>query len=241
MIALQQVTKKYINKTALKDVSITFEAGKITGIVGENGSGKSTTLKLIAGLLQPSSGNVLVDEERAGRRISSKVAYMSELESIYSFFTVGDAVDFYESQFEDFDRSQAEEILTFMNLEHPQKVKHLSKGNRGRLKMTLTLARHAPYILLDEPFSGLDPMVRNSIVKGLIKFIDLDKQALIITTHEIKEIEPILDDVIAIKQGSILGREEVEDLRGNGHSVVDWLEQVYGGGSLEYNSSRTIR
>ncbi|KGX86768.1 ABC transporter ATP-binding protein [Pontibacillus litoralis] len=227
MISIENVTKKYVNKTALKNVNMQFEKGKVTGIVGENGSGKSTTLKLMAGLIYPTSGKVLIDDKQARRLSSNKVAYMSELESFYSYFTVKDAIDYFASQFTDFERGQAEEIVSFMNLELNQKVKHLSKGNRGRLKIAITLARRAPYILLDEPFSGLDPMVRNSIVKGLIKFIDLEKQTLIVTTHEILEIEPILDDAIVIKGGEILARESVEDIRENGQSVVEWMERKY--------------
>ena len=212
------------------NVSLEFTKGKVTGIVGENGSGKSTTLKLIAGLIRPSKGSILIDEKPTHRKISKVVAYMSELDQVPSFFTVGEAVDYFSSQFPDFDRERVEEILDFMKLTKPQKVKHLSKGNRGRLKMAITMARNAPYILLDEPFSGLDPMVRNSIVKGLIKFVDLEEQALIITTHEIREIEPILDEVIAIYDGRILSHKTVDGIREEGRDVIGWLEHTYESG-----------
>ncbi|KGP74595.1 ABC transporter ATP-binding protein [Pontibacillus yanchengensis] len=227
MITLDHVTKNYLNTSALNQVNLEFKKGSIVGIVGENGSGKSTTLKLIAGLLRPTKGKVLVDEKKANRLISRKVAYMSELESVYPFFTVGEAINYFESQFEDFNREKAEEVLKFLQLSDDQKVKNLSKGNKGRLKMTITLAREAPYILLDEPFAGLDPMVRNSIVKGLIRFIDLEKQALILTTHEIREIEPVLDEVVAIQNGNIIGREHVESIRDNQKDVVTWMEELY--------------
>lgn len=230
MIHFNQVSKSYLSHKALDDVSIEFTKGKVTGIVGENGSGKSTTLKLIAGLIRPSKGSVLIDEEPTHRKISRIVAYMSELDQVYPFFTVGETIDYFASQFPDFDRERAEEILVFMKLEKPQKVKHLSKGNRGRLKMAITMSRNAPYILLDEPFSGLDPMVRNSIVKGLIKFVDLEKQALIITTHEIREVEPILDEVVAIRKGNILSHKTVDDIREEGRDVVGWLEHIYESG-----------
>src|SRR5690606_29376301 len=115
----------------------------------------------------------------------------------YRFFTVKDTIEFHASQFGDFDIEKAYEIMDFMKLEPEKKLKHLSKGNRGRVKIVLTLARHTPVVLMDEPFSGLDPMVRNSIVKGLISFVDLEKQLILITTHEIREIENILDEVVA--------------------------------------------
>lgn len=228
MIVLDQVSKKYMTKYALRNVSLTLTKGKIVGLVGENGSGKSTTLKLIAGLAQPTKGSVIVNGEFASRRISEYVSYLSELDAYYSFFNVGQTIDFYASQFRDFNKEKAEEIRTFMNLDRNVKVKHLSKGNRGRLKIVLTLAREAPVILLDEPLSGLDPIVRDSIVKSLISFIDIEKQLVLITTHEINEIETLLDEMIVIKDGEIVGHRNVEALRAEENiSIVDWLKKVY--------------
>ncbi|MCO7175070.1 ABC transporter ATP-binding protein [Sporolactobacillus kofuensis] len=229
MIQLEEVTKRYLTKKALQDVSLQIEPGHIIGLIGSNGSGKSTTLKLISGLLRPTKGTVLVDGEIASRRISKKVAYLSELDSYYSFFTVKQTVDFYEQTFADFNRKKAEEMLDFMKLDRTQKVKHLSKGNRGRLKIVVTLSREVPFILMDEPLSGLDPMVRSSIIKGLISFIDLEKQTVILTTHELQEIEPLLDTVILIKNGVILDQRSVEDIRTNENlSLVDWMVEKYG-------------
>lgn len=229
MIQLESVSKRYLTKKALKDVSLQIEPGQITGLIGSNGSGKSTTLKLIAGLLRPTRGTVLIDGETANRRICRRVAYLSELDSYYSFFTVLETVDFYARTFSDFNRVKAEEMLDFMKLDRMQKVKHLSKGNRGRLKIVVTLAREVPFLLMDEPLSGLDPMVRSSIIKGLISFVDLEKQTVIITTHELQEIEPLLDSVILIKNGVILDQKRVEAIRRNENlSLSDWMVEKYG-------------
>ncbi|GGA80344.1 ABC transporter ATP-binding protein [Ornithinibacillus halotolerans] len=229
MITLTNVTKKYSSKKALDNVNLELTVGKLIGLVGENGSGKSTTLKLIAGLKHPTKGEVRVNGELVTRRIADSVSYLSELDEYYSFFTVEKTIEFYASQFKDFDLDKAYEILKFMKLDPKSKPKHLSKGNRGRLKIVLSLARNVPVILLDEPFSGLDPMVRNSIVKGLISFIDLEKQLVLITTHEIREVESILDEVVAIKDGSIIGHHNVEDLREEKQiGIVDWMEEIYG-------------
>jgi ABC-2 type transport system ATP-binding protein len=208
-------------------VNLTVTKGKIVGLVGENGSGKSTTLKIVAGLTYPSKGTCTVNGVIANR-IAKQVSYLSELDDYYSFYSVGQTIDFYASQFSDFNVEKAEEVRTFMKLERKAKLKHLSKGNRGRLKMVLTLAREVPVILMDEPLSGLDPMVRDSIVKGLISFIDLEKQTVLITTHEIKEIEAILDEVILIKDGSIVGHRNVEQLRIEENiGIVEWMTKVY--------------
>ncbi|WP_391559218.1 ABC transporter ATP-binding protein [Robertmurraya sp.] len=228
MIKLNQVTKKFMTKVVLDDVNLELTKGKIVGLVGENGSGKSTTLKLIAGLIQPSKGSVTVNGVRVDRRIAKQVSYLSESDEYYGFYNVDQTIDFYASQFPDLNREKAEEIRTFMKLDPNAKLKNLSKGNRGRLKMVLTLAREVPVILMDEPLSGLDPMVRDSIVKGLIEFVDLENQIVLITTHEINEIETILDEVIAIKDGHIIGHHNVELLRSEQNmGIVEWMTKIY--------------
>lgn len=228
MIQLENVSKRYLTAKALTDANLTIEPGQIVGLIGSNGSGKSTTLKLIAGLIRPTKGTVLVDGVIADRKICTKLSYLSELDAYYSFFTVKQTVDFYNDTFKDFNREKAEEILDFMKLDRNKKVKHLSKGNRGRLKIVLTLSRDVPYILMDEPLSGLDPIVRQSIVKGLISFIDLEKQTVVITTHELQEIEPLLDTVVLIKDGTILDKQNVDDIRDKEHlSLVEWMVKKY--------------
>lgn len=228
MIELVGVTKRYLRRSAVKDVSLTLESGKIIGLVGENGSGKSTTLKLMAGLIQPTSGTVMLDGNRVERRSSRIVSYLSELDTYLPFYNVGQTMDFFATQFADFDKEKAKKIMTFMKLDPEQKVKHLSKGNRGRLKIVLTLARNAPVLLMDEPLSGLDPMVRDSIVKGLLSFIEIKRQTVVIATHEVSEVEPILDQVIALRGGRVLEIADVEALREEEElSIVDWMHKTY--------------
>lgn len=228
MIEFQQVTKKYSREYGLENVSFTLQKGKFYGLLGPNGSGKSTSLKLIAGLAYPTSGKVVVNGKAVDRRIANDVAYLTELDSFYSSFTVKDMVEFYASQFQDFSMSRAEELLQFMKLEANKKIKKLSKGNRGRLKLVLALARESSVLLLDEPFSGLDPMVRESIVKGLLSYIDFENQTVVIATHEIDEIEPLLDEVLAIYNGKIIGRHNVEQLRETeGLSIIEWMKKTF--------------
>lgn len=227
MIHFENVTKRYLNKVALSNVDLNISAGKIVGLIGENGSGKSTTLKLIAGLVKPTNGKIRVNGVEASR-LANHVSYLSELDVYYNFYNVGETIDFYATQFPDFNKEKAEQIREFMKLDRSAKLKHLSKGNRGRLKIVLTLAREVPILLMDEPLSGLDPMVRESIVKGLISFIDLEKQVVLIATHEIKEIETILDEVILIKDGQIFGHRNVEELRDvENLGIVEWMTKVY--------------
>ena len=226
-IKFSNVTKKYGSEFELNDVTLHFQSGKIYGLLGPNGSGKSTTLKMITGLVYPSKGDVTVLGEKATRQISKKVAYLTELDMFYDSFSVEKMIAFYESQFPDFNRNKANQLMKEMNLSGKKKIKQLSKGNRGRLKLVLTLSREVPIVLLDEPFSGLDPLVRDSIVRSLLTYINFDEQTVIIATHEIDEIEPIMDEVIAIYNGHIIGNENVEQLREEqGCSVLEWFKSI---------------
>ena len=226
-IQLHDVMKSYGNEYALKHVNLTFQKGRIYGLLGPNGSGKSTLLKLITGLSFPNSGTVTVNNQTVTRKTCQSVAYLTELDMFYENFTVKETIDYTASQFADFNREKAQELLKEMKLDASKKVKSLSKGNRGRLKLVTTLARDTDVILLDEPFSGLDPMVRDSIVKSLLQYIDFENQILLIATHEINEIEPLLDEAIAIFYGSVIGQENVEVLREEqGLSVLQWFKQL---------------
>ena len=226
-IQLRDVMKSYGNEYAIKHVNLTFQKGRIYGLLGPNGSGKSTLLKLITGLSFPNSGKITVNNQTVTRKTCQSVAYLTELDMFYENFTVKETIDYTASQFADFNREKAQELLKEMKLDANKKVKSLSKGNRGRLKLVTTLARDTDVILLDEPFSGLDPMVRDSIVKSLLQYIDFENQILLIATHEIKEIEPLLDEAIAIYYGSIIGQENVEVLREEqGLSVLQWFKQL---------------
>ncbi|CAI6242407.1 MULTISPECIES: ABC transporter ATP-binding protein [Bacillus] len=224
-IKLEHVSKKYGRHTAVNDVSITLSSGRIYVLIGPNGSGKSTTLKMMAGLLFPTSGFVKVDEEQVTREMVRQTAYLTELDMFYPHFTVKDMVNFYQSQFPDFQTEQAYKLLNEMQLNPEKKIKKLSKGNRGRLKIVLALARRADVILLDEPFSGLDPMVRDSIVNSLVSYIDFEQQIVVIATHEIDEIETLLDEVIILANGEKVAQREVEDIREQeGMSVLQWFK-----------------
>ncbi|WP_226035090.1 ABC transporter ATP-binding protein [Aquibacillus saliphilus] len=228
-ILMQDVRKKYGNDYALKNVNLTFQKGKIYGLIGPNGSGKSTTLKLITGLIFPDSGNVTLHGHTVTRKTSVDIAYLTELDMFYDSFSVQETINYIASQFSDFNRNKAELLVKEMKLENNKKIKSLSKGNRARLKLVTTLARDADVILLDEPFSGLDPMVRDQIVKSLLQYIDFDNQILLIATHEINEIEPLLDEAIALYYGEVIGQEKVEDLREQkGLSVLQWFKQIIG-------------
>ncbi len=227
IVRFENVTKKYLSQVALNNISFELPRGKVIALVGPNGSGKSTILKLTAGLAQPSQGSVTVNGKTVNRRAAAEVAYLSESETLYPFFSVEETIKYNAGLFADFDREKAREILSFMQLEPNKKVRHLSKGNRGRLKILLALSRQAPLILMDEPLAGLDPLVRDSIIKSMISYLDLREQTIFMSTHEVSEVEPVLDMVISLSEGQLMGMYEVENIREqHGLSLVDWMKKT---------------
>lgn len=227
LVQLNQVSKQYGRDKILNNVTMTFVPGKFYGLIGPNGSGKSTALKLIAGLASPDSGAVQIGETHASRRMCRSVSYLPELDMIYPGMTLEQLLTFYESQFEDFDTVKARKLAEELKVHTNKKMLHLSKGGRGRVKLILAMARTAPILLLDEPLSGLDPLIRESIVQSLLKYIDLEKQTVIMATHEIAEIEALLDEVAAIYKGELIGMEAAEHIRETeGISIVEWFKQT---------------
>lgn len=227
IITFQHVTKKYGITTALKDVSLQIPAGGIVGLVGPNGSGKSTLLKLMAGLVKKTSGEIVVCQENVTRLIGRKVAFLSEVDSLYDFYTVEETIQFTKAVFPDFEEEKAREILATLEVDTLKKVAALSKGNRARVKIAITLARKVPLVIMDEPLSGLDPIVREDIIKMIAKYVEMEQQTLIISTHEVTEVEPLLDHVLLVQNGSIILSEKVERLREEkGQSVLGLMKEV---------------
>lgn len=226
IVQFQAVSKKYPGKTALQDISFTIPRGKVIGLIGPNGSGKSTALKLMSGLLSPTSGTVLVNGEPAGRHSTRHVAYLSDKADLYDFYNVRETFDFYRMIYADFDIEKAQEMARFLRLVGDQKVKSLSKGNLARLKMILAISRRVPLILMDEPLSGLDPMVRETIIRSIISFFN-PEQTILLSTHEVSEIEPLLDMVMLIHSGRLVAFEETEAIREqHQQSLVHWMSEA---------------
>ncbi|MCY9549957.1 ATP-binding cassette domain-containing protein [Lysinibacillus xylanilyticus] len=228
MLQLSNVSFRYMKKPILQDVSFAFPVGQIIGLVGENGSGKSTLLKVLAGLLRPTSGEVLLNGMPVTRRSADKIAYLPDIDLFFDFFTGEQLFQHYASQFEDFSYDKACIVAEFLQVDKNVKLRQLSKGNRGRMKMAATLGREVPFYLMDEPFSGLDPIVREQLIKGLIQFTDFEHQTILLSTHELYEVEPILDQIILLQNGSIIAHEEVETIRDvSNKDAVQWMKAYY--------------
>ncbi|MGG2110710.1 ABC transporter ATP-binding protein [Lysinibacillus pakistanensis] len=228
MLQLSNVSFRYMKKTILQDLSYSLPIGQIIGLVGENGSGKSTLLKVLAGLLLPSSGEVLLNGNPVTRRSANQIAYLPDTDLFYDFYTGEQLFQYYASQFEDFSYDKACIVAEFLQVDKKMRLRQLSKGNRGRMKMAATLGREVPFYLMDEPFAGLDPIVREQLIKGLIQFTDMEHQTILLSTHELYEVEPILDQIILLQNGSIIAHEELERIRDlTNTDAVQWMKAYY--------------
>lgn len=228
MIELHHVSKKFGKNVALSEINLSISRGKIIGLAGENGSGKSTLLKLIAGLLRPTSGTVQFNGVQMSRKSTATISYLPDVDLFYPKFTVDQLFHFYQTQFEDFSYSKACSAAEFLDVHLKDKLKDLSKGSRGRAKVAATLGREASYYLMDEPFAGFDPMVRQDIIKGLIQFTDPETQTIVLSTHEIREVEPLLDEIVVLKQGQVIAHEKIEDIRDQfGKDTSTWMMSLY--------------
>lgn len=227
VLELQNVSKNYGSKAALKEVSFKIDAGKIVGLLGSNGSGKTTLMKLAAGLLHPKAGVMRVCGEGIGTASKGLVSFMPDQPLTEPWMKVGDAISFFRDFYSDFDETKAKEMLQFMKLENSQKVSSLSKGMNERLQLTLTLSRKASLYLLDEPIGGVDPVAREKILDAIVNYYTEDS-CLVISTHLVRDIERIFDEVILIKDGHLVAHEGVDDIREkHGKSVHEWFKEVY--------------
>lgn len=214
------LSKNYFNKKALKSVDINIKKGKVVGILGPNGSGKTTFIKIAAGLLRQSKGEILIDGQIPGPYTKSVVSYLPDRNFLYEWMTIEDAIEFYKDFYKDFDEVKANELLKFMKLEKNMKVNSLSKGMTEKLNLTLILSRKAKLYILDEPIAGVDPVARDKILDAIINNYNQDS-SMIITTHLVRDIERLFDEVIFLKQGEVILSGNAEELREEKSKSID--------------------
>lgn len=229
MIQVKHVKKKYKKVKALDDVSFNIEEGKITCILGVNGVGKSTILKVIAGLVKPNSGEILIDGEKFSQQTYNKLAFVTDIDIHFNHLNIKETFDLMKLFYKNWDEDRAYEMLSMFSLTDDKKISQLSKGNKARVKIIIGFAQRAKYILLDEPFSGIDIFKREEFINAMLTLME-DDESIVITTHEIGEIEQIVDDVIILNKGKIEQIFNAEEVRQNeGKSILDKMREVYNG------------
>ena len=224
ILKANQLSKYFYQKKALDKIDMNIEKGKIYGILGPNGGGKSTFLKIAAGLLKPSQGEITIDNKEPGVYTKSIVSYLPETNYLYKWMKIKDALNFFKDLYADFDVERARESLKFMELEEEEKVTSLSKGMMGRLKLTLALSRKAKLYLLDEPLNGIDPISREKIITSILDSYS-KKSSILICSHLIYYIEKLLDYVFFLSEGRIILSGDAEELRNKRGMSIDKLFQ----------------
>lgn len=228
MLQLENVMFTYKKKPIIRNVSFSIPTGQIIGVIGENGCGKSTLLQLMAGLLRPSKGSIKLGGKKINRRFADKIAYSPDIDLFYESYTGEQVFRFYNEQFADFSLEKAHIIAKHLDVQTTVKLGRMSKGNRARIKMAATLGREAALYLLDEPFAGLDPLAREALIKALIRFVDIENQSVVLSIHEVNEVEPILDQVILLRDGMLTAMEELELIRDKrNEDAVEWMKSLY--------------
>lgn len=230
MLECREITKIYGRKAAVDHVSFKLEPGKIYAMLGPNGSGKTTLMKMAVGLVKPNSGEFLYNGEPVGPKSRREVAYMSTEPYFYNWMTVKDVGKYYEDFFDDFSMETYHRLISQMELSEDMKTKSLSSGMMAKLKIAVTMARHAKVYLLDEPLNGIDLLARDAIIRCVLEAAGEDT-TLVISSHLVDELEKVADAAIFIKESHLVEMCGVEELREErGKSVVDLYREIYGHG-----------
>lgn len=227
ILECKNLTKRYGRTQALSGVNLSLRTGRIIGLLGPNGSGKTTMIKLINGLLTPTGGEILIDGMAPGVKTKSIISYLPERTYLDESMRITEAIDYFEDFYKDFDRKKAMNMLAKVNLNPALRIKTLSKGNKEKVQLILVMSRRAKLYCLDEPIAGVDPAARDYILSTIINNYEPDA-TILLSTHLISDVENILDEVVFIKNGHIMMQEEVETIRcKEGKSVDDLFREVF--------------
>lgn len=227
IIELQNVKKKYKEITALDDISFDICQGKILGLFGPSGSGKTTLLKIIGGLSKATKGEVKIFGEDISYKNKEFIAFKSSTFDFEEDFTGNDLIELYGDFYKNFDKDYNERLNEYLDIDTSKFIKNLSKGQRQKLNIALTLSLDAKIYLLDEIIDGLDQVASGKIIDLLIDKID-GKKTIIIASHKIDKIEDLIDDVIFLNRGKIFIKAKAEDLRNKENmSLADFYDRIY--------------
>lgn len=208
-------------KVAIENLDLELESGKIIGLLGPNGCGKSTFMKLLTGLLVPTAGEIRVCGYWRSEATNSFISYLPERTYIGGRKKIGAMLDYFEEFYPDFDKVKAMNMLDSLNLDPNSLISSLSKGNREKVQLVLVMARNAQIYLLDEPIAGVDPAAREFILRTIVSNLNPGATVLI-STHLIQDVEPVLDEYIFVNYGGkIIGRGTAAELMETEGVTVD--------------------
>lgn len=220
LVRVEHLTKHYRKTPALRDYSLSLDAGHIVGLMGPNGCGKTTLLKILAGVLADYKGTVSIDGHAPGVATKEIVSYLPDADFLNSDWTTADVLRIYSTFFADFDADKAVSMVDFFGLPTDRRLGEMSKGMGEKLQISLIMSRRARVFLLDEPISGVDPATRDVILEGILREFD-PASLLIMSTHLVSDIEHFVDYALFMKDGQVLLQGDADDLRASHGDSLD--------------------
>ncbi len=222
-----RLSMRYGGALALDGLNLELPQGKIIGLLGPNGSGKTTFIKLAAGLLTPTEGEITICGEKIGPKSKTLVSYLPDRTYFSKQMQVGMLMDFFGEFYEDFDRRRAEQMLKALGIHTNARFRTLSKGTQEKVQLVLVMSRRAKLYLLDEPIGGVDPAARDYILNTIIQNYD-PSATVLISTHLIADVERVLDEFIFLHQGKIIQRGSADQVREEtGKSLDELFREVF--------------
>ncbi|USQ81089.1 ABC transporter ATP-binding protein [Ornithinimicrobium faecis] len=227
LIHVRGLTKTYGDVTALHALDLDLAPGQVIGLLGENGCGKTTLLKVLAGVLADYTGEVRIAGHAPGPQSKALASFLPDVSFLPDGARAGYCLDLYSDFFPDFQVDKARDLIGFFGLEESMRLKAMSKGMREKVQIALAMSRDARVFLLDEPISGVDPAARQTILDGILRNFS-EESLLLISTHLVHDLEALLDSVVMMRQGQVMLSGEVDDLRAeHGASLDQIFRKVY--------------